>query len=154
MVKLLVGLWTEDSWIVRYVTQNITKKEANQLLDNVLFSVIIYGQRSSSKNDVAFTLAIMFLPGFTLGRIYFKFNSKNSSEKIVDPLIINILSQPISNASPISVFCSFEKHTDDLSQESISEVDILIWNFLKSELTEENFKNLVTTLENLIQLIF
>lgn len=152
MVKLLLGIWTEDSWIVRYVTPNFTKKEANQLLDNVLFSTNIYGQKTATKKDIAFTLPIMYLPGYTHGRIYFKFNSK-SSEKLLDPLIINILSQPVNNSSPISLFLSFKTLTDELDSDILSEIDILVWNFLQSELNESNFHNLVSSIDNIIQKI-
>ncbi|MFV2015926.1 MAG: hypothetical protein ACC656_10880, partial [Candidatus Heimdallarchaeota archaeon] len=62
MVKLLLGIWTADEGgLVKFHSPSLGNKEANQLLDNVLFSTNIYGQ-STNKMDVAFTLPIMYLP--------------------------------------------------------------------------------------------
>ena len=150
MLKLLLGIYTEEGGIVKYSTPNFTKKEANQLLDNVLFSANIYGQ-NSSKKDISFTLPIMYLPGYTHGRIYFKFSS-NPQPQLENQLVMEVLNQPIKGY-PISLFCSFKKLTEDLNSEIISDLDNLIWNFLKSDQQENNFFNLVKGINDLISTI-
>lgn len=151
MVKLLLGIYTDEGGVVKFSTPNFTKKEANQLLDNVLFSANIYGQSSTSKKDIAFTLPIMYLPGYTHGRIYFKFSPKNN-ERFVDPLVITVLTQPTSNF-PISFFCAFEKLNEDLNPEILSDIDLMVWNFLRSEMEEENFQKLASKIDDYISKI-
>jgi hypothetical protein len=147
MVKLLLGIWSEEGGVVKYSTPNFTKKEANQLLDNVLFSANIYGQ-SSSKKDIAFTLPIMYLPGYSHGRIYFKFSSKTLDQP-KDPLIIDVLSHSPKDF-PISFFCTFKKLNDD-NNNSNAELDDLIWSFLNTEMVEADFNILINEINLLIQ---
>lgn len=149
MIKLLLGVYTEEGGVVKFSTPNFTKKEANQLLDNVLFSANIYGQ-NSSKKDISFTLPIMYLPGFSHGRIYFKFSPKTIVNP--NPQVLEALSQPVKNY-PISFFCSFEKLNENLDSESVSNLDNLVWNFLNSDMEETNFFNLVNGIQNLVELI-
>jgi len=149
MIKLLLGVYTEEGGVVKFSTPNFTKKEANQLLDNVLFSANIYGQ-NSSKKDISFTLPIMYLPGFSHGRIYFKFSPKTGVNP--NPQVLEALSQPVKNY-PISFFCSFEKLNENLDSESVSILDNLVWNFLNSDMEETNFFNLVNGIQNLVELI-
>lgn len=149
MVKLLVGIYTDEGGVVKYSTPNFTKKEANQLLDNVLFSANIYGQKKSSKKDIAFTLPIMYLPGYTHGRIYFKFSSTNNG-RLEDPIVVPALIQP-TNSFPISIFCSFEFLSDESDPDFISNLDLLIWNFSQSDMTEENFQKLVLKINEFLK---
>lgn len=141
MIKLLVGILSDEGGVVKHSTPNLTLKEANQLLDNVLFSANIYGQNSSSRKDISFTIPIMYLPGFSHGRIYFKYSSKSQLEQL-KPLVLDTLGQD-TKIFPISLFCSFEKLTEELDSEIISELDNLVWNFLKSDIDEIAFENLV-----------
>ncbi len=150
MIKLLVGIYTDEGGVVKYITPNFTKKEANQLLDNVLFSANIYGQRSSRK-DITFTLPIMYLPGYTHGRIYFKFSSKAQTQQ-QNAAVLDAMGQSIKDY-PISLFCSFKKLDENLSAELISELDNLIWNFLKSSMEESSFFNLVKAIELCVEKI-
>lgn len=150
MIKLLVGIYTEEGGVVKFITPNFTKKEANQLLDNVLFSANIYGQ-SSSRKDISFTLPIMYLPGYSHGRIYFKFSSKSQNSQS-SSVVLESIGQPLKEY-PISLFCSFEKLNEDLDAEIISELDNLIWNFLKSQMEESSFLNLVKAIDLCVEKI-
>jgi len=161
MVRLLLGIWTDEGGIVKYSSPNFTKKEANQLLDNVLFSANIYGQ-SSSKKDIAFTLPIMYLDGYSHGRIYFKFKTKNKAtlDNLLSLEVNHTLN--IENESsfdnfeenhslktfPISMFCSFHNLNDSL--EKIQLVDQYIWEYLNSNLDEKNFFILFNEIKLLI----
>ena len=147
-VRLLFGIYTEEGGIVKFSSKNFTKKEASQLLDNVLFSANIYGQ-NSSKKDISFTLPIMYLPGYTHGRIYFKFTSNSQKE---EPQVLDVLSLPVKDY-PISLFCSFEQLTNDLDPELESDLDNLVWNFLYSEMEEINFNNLLKGINELVESI-
>ena len=148
MVRLLLGIYTEEGGVVKYSTPNFTKKEANQLLDNVLFSANIYGQ-SSSKKDISFTLPIMYLPGYTHGRIYFKFSSNSQKE---EPQVLEALIFPVKDYYT-SLFCSFHNLTDELDSEIISDLDNLVWNFLNSDMEEINFNNLLKGINDLVESI-
>ena len=141
MIKLLVGILTDEGGIVKHSTPSLTSKEANQLLDNVLFSANIYGQSSSSRKDISFTIPIMYLPGFSHGRIYFKYSSKSQLQQ-PNPLILDVLGQD-TKKFPISLFCSFEQLNEDLDSEIVSELDNFVWNFLKSDIDDIAFENLV-----------
>lgn len=141
MVKLLLGIWTSDEGgLVKFRSPNLSSKEANQLLDNVLFSANIYGQ-STNKLDVAFTIPIMYLPiPYTHGRIYFKFRLMNVDKIQNDELFdFDLSKQHNIQTIPISIFVSLP----DLNEiTDVSELDTIIWDFLSSTLNEYDFNML------------
>ena len=138
MVKLLLGIWHQDEGgLVKYSSPNLSSKEANQLLDNVLFSANIYGN-STNKMDVAFTIPIMYLPvPYTHGRIFFKFRlmdiNKITSD---DPFDIDFSTSHNIQTIPISIFCSMPGLNETIDT---SDIDKLVWEFLNSSLAENDF---------------
>lgn len=141
MVKLLLGIWTPDEGnIVRFKSPNLTNKEANQLLENVLFSTNIYGKRTNqNRQDVAFTLPIMYLPTpYTHGRIYFTFRFMDliSHTSVDDPLKFDFSRDHKIEAIPISVFVSIPNLNEAFYTQKIDE---LIWEYLHSDLSEIGF---------------
>lgn len=119
---MLIGEWSEDGGQVKCTSENFDPKEANEVLDNILFSANIYGEKRNQRQNVAFTLPIMYLPGYNHCRIYFQFSA--------------LPEEGNSNDVPTFLFCSYKGLDDDQDDDSdpeIRQLDQIIWQYFNNK---------------------